>query len=260
MINQYKTIPLSTFVFGSNHLGVHGGGAAHYANKWRGAVGGRGEGPMGSFTTNEGTLSPGCYALPTKLTPHEQLTLDEVAVNVNTFLQYADDNPNIIFQVTRVGCGLAGFTDSDIAPMFQDAPPNCMLPGVWARDKCHSIARVIVAGSRGIDDREKVFSGISQWVRQVQQLDKFEIVSGLAAGPDSFAIEWAYANGFENQVVGVPALWYLYGRRAAGPIRNQLMSWYGTHLIAFWDGQSSGTRNMINTADRDGLEIKVIAC
>jgi len=46
--------------------------------------------------------------------------------------------------------------------------------------------------------------------------------------------------------------------RAAGSIRNTLMSWYGKRLLAFWDGQSRGAAHMIDTARRDGLGIRVI--
>lgn len=63
--------------------------------------------------------------------------------------------------------------------------------------------------------------------------------------------------GFAGSVAPFPAEWKRYGR-AAGMIRNQQMAWYATHLIAFWDGQSSGTRSMIEMAKRDGLEVRVV--
>ena len=50
---------------------------------------------------------------------------------MHDFMQYAKDHPELKFQVTRIGCGLAGLKDSDIAPMFQDAPPNCRFDEAW---------------------------------------------------------------------------------------------------------------------------------
>lgn len=108
------------FVFGSNLDGHHGGGAAlHAMNAW-GAKWGVGEGRTGNS-----------YALPTKRTVYQSLTLPEVEDSVQRFLQYARENPDLEFYVTRVGCGLAGFTDEQIAPFFADAPENCRLPMGW---------------------------------------------------------------------------------------------------------------------------------
>ena len=47
------------------------------------------------------------------------------------FLAYARAHPELTFEVTRVGCGLAGYTDADIAPLFKGAPSNCTLPDGW---------------------------------------------------------------------------------------------------------------------------------
>jgi len=50
---------------------------------------------------------------------------------VNQFIRFAELNPDMIFEVTRVGCGLAGYEDTDIAAMFKKAPLNCILPVGW---------------------------------------------------------------------------------------------------------------------------------
>mgnify|MGYP006277653783 CR=1 FL=1 len=52
-------------------------------------------------------------------------------VFVDEFIKYAKEHPKATFNVTRIGCGLAGYKDSDIAPMFKDAPANCNLPSEW---------------------------------------------------------------------------------------------------------------------------------
>jgi hypothetical protein len=110
------------FVFGSNLHGIHGAGAAAFAHAERGAVMGVGVGLTGQS-----------YALPTKRTPWETLGLSEIQEYVDQFLEFARTHPELQFQVTRVGCGLAGYEDEDIAPLFQGAPENCELPKGWRK-------------------------------------------------------------------------------------------------------------------------------
>jgi hypothetical protein len=109
------------FVFGSNLAGRHGAGAALDARRLYGAKYGVGEGPTGS-----------AYALPTKDANLNTLPLDRIALYVEDFLKYAKANPMTSFKVTKVGCGLAGYKESDIKPLFADAPANCHLPGDWS--------------------------------------------------------------------------------------------------------------------------------
>lgn len=106
--------PGEIFVFGSNLAGHHDGGAARLAYERFGAIYGQGTGLQGSS-----------YALPTM-----NLTLNEIAKYVDEFIWFADSHPEMTFLVTRVGCGIAGFNDSQIAPMFAKAYglPNVFLP------------------------------------------------------------------------------------------------------------------------------------
>ena len=110
------------FVFGSNKAGIHGAGAALYAKLNHGAIQGQGEGLQGSS-----------YAIPTKGHRIERISLDEIRPGVQRFIAFARENPDKYFFVTRIGCGLAGYTDSDIAPMFEHAPNNCALPDGWRK-------------------------------------------------------------------------------------------------------------------------------
>ena len=112
--------PNSVFVFGSNLGGKHGGGAARVAHQHYGAVWSVGEGPRGRS-----------YALPTMDADFVTLRLDEVALSVQVFLVHAAEHPELTFAVTRIGCGIAGFSDEEIAPLFRDAPANCELPEGW---------------------------------------------------------------------------------------------------------------------------------
>lgn len=108
------------FVFGSNEAGRHGAGAALFARRHHGAVYGVGRGRTGN-----------AYALPTKDGRIRTLPLEAIAANVDEFIRYARANPALTFTVTRIGCGLAGYSDAQIAPLFRSAPANCILPAGW---------------------------------------------------------------------------------------------------------------------------------
>ena len=102
------------FVFGSNLEGSHGGGAAKTAHNKFGAIWGQGVGLRGQS-----------YGIPTM-----HGGVEEIRPYVEEFIRFARSHPNLIFLVTRVGCGIAGFHDSEIAPLFADAAevPNISLP------------------------------------------------------------------------------------------------------------------------------------
>lgn len=108
------------FVFGSNLAGRHGAGAALHAHKYHGAVYGQGIGLQGSS-----------YGIPTKDLRIKTLPLKVIQAYVDQFIHFARLHPELEFQVTRIGCGLAGYKDTDIAPMFSTAPANCELPEGW---------------------------------------------------------------------------------------------------------------------------------
>jgi len=111
---------MNIFVFGSNLQGRHGKGAALEAVKHHGAQYGVGYGPQGRS-----------YAIPTKRTPYETLPLSEIEPYIKQFIRFAINHPQHTFNVTRIGCGLAGYKDADIAPLFTGAPQNVNLPENW---------------------------------------------------------------------------------------------------------------------------------
>lgn len=112
-------MPCTIFVFGSNLAGRHGRGAAYFARQHHGAIYGQGEGLQGDS-----------YAIPTKDAALRTLSLVTIKQHVETFLAFARQS-DCLFTVTRIGCGLAGYSDVQIAPMFANAPPNCILPDGW---------------------------------------------------------------------------------------------------------------------------------
>ena len=112
--------PDEVFVFGSNLAGMHGGGAAYVAFKRFGAVMGCGVGLRGQS-----------YAIPTM-----QGGVETIKPYVDEFITFASSHPELFFYVTRIGCGIAGFRDKEIAPLFAKAVglENVCLPKSFANN------------------------------------------------------------------------------------------------------------------------------
>lgn len=103
-----RLAPNEIFVFGSNLQGMHGGGAARMAYEQFGAVWGEGVGLFGQS-----------YAIPTM-----QGGVDTIKPYVDDFIRFAQGHDELDFLVTEIGCGIAGFTPRDIAPLFFKAIEN----------------------------------------------------------------------------------------------------------------------------------------
>lgn len=124
-MNQKRTTPEfitelqpgEIFVFGSNLQGMHGGGAARIAHRNFGAIMGQGVGLQGQS-----------YAIPTM-----QGGVETIRPYVDEFIAFAKAHRELTFLVTRIGCGIAGFTDAEIAPLFTEAHNvgNIVLPEGW---------------------------------------------------------------------------------------------------------------------------------
>lgn len=108
------------FVFGSNEAGRHGAGAALFAYRQRGA----------RYGVSYGHTSD-AFGIPTLDQELGPISLERIKGYIEGFISYAYGHPELTFQVTRVGCGLAGLKDEDIAPMFQWAPVNCQFDEAW---------------------------------------------------------------------------------------------------------------------------------
>ena len=109
--------PNEIFVFGSNLRGMHGGGAAYIAYRKFGAIMGQGVGLQGQS-----------YGIPTM-----QGGVETIRPYVDDFIEFAKQHPELTFLVTRIGCGIAGFTDEEISPLFEKAhdEENIVLPEGW---------------------------------------------------------------------------------------------------------------------------------
>lgn len=115
--------------------------------------------------------------------------------------------------------------------------------------------QIIIAGSRDFHDyafvERVLMTYLGRFIGKVEIL----IITGGARGVDALGARFARAHNLQLKVV--PADWDAYGP-SAGPRRNEQMARMAGFLIAFWDGKSRGTRNMIQTAYRFGLRVKVV--
>lgn len=112
------------FVFGSNESGRHGKGAAKTALGW-GAKYGQARGLQGKT-----------YGIPTKdYSVRITLPISKIKIYVDEFIEFSKTRPDLVFLVTEIGCGLAGYKPKDIAPLFKDAQEleNIYLPEKFKR-------------------------------------------------------------------------------------------------------------------------------
>jgi predicted Rossmann fold nucleotide-binding protein DprA/Smf involved in DNA uptake len=108
--------------------------------------------------------------------------------------------------------------------------------------------KTIVAGTRTFNDYEFLKDMLARF-------DITEVVSGGARGADALGERWAKERGLPLH--RFPADWNRYGK-AAGPRRNRLMAENAQALVAFWDGESRGTKHMIDVATELGLEVVIV--
>lgn len=238
-IDLYRN-PLSDtiFVFGSNLAGRHGAGAAKFAAQFYGAEYGIGEGITGK-----------AYALPTKDANIKTLAFEDVQWHCQQFLDYARRTRDSLFQLTRVGCGLAGLRDEDMAPLFKTAPENVLLPGHWVLlNKQLGHARLVVAGGDDVDSAvllQRLEHNTAHWrgCLEVITLEKGEVAQ--------IAKEWAVKKGYPWTPFPADAS---FGENA-GLIHNEQIGWYATHALLVNPGPS--TQGLESVVRREGLKVKV---
>lgn len=126
--------------------------------------------------------------------------------------------------------------------------------------------RIIIAGGRDFDDYWLLFNEVSDLLSElddktiVDSPNNVKFISGTCKGADVLGEQFAYK--YDYEVVRFPADWDKYGK-SAGYKRNCEMAKYASEaktavLIAFWDGESKGTRNMIDIAKRYGLDVRIV--
>ena len=123
--------------------------------------------------------------------------------------------------------------------------------------------RIIIAGSRDFNDYKLLKASIRDILKNtsLESVNKIKIISGTARGADQLGER--FAKQFKLEVVKFPADWDCFGKRA-GYIRNEEMAKYSVKdgnygmLVAFWNGESKGTKHMIDLAKKHGVEIHVV--
>lgn len=240
------------FVFGSNLAGRHGKGAALCAKNEHGAIYGQGVGLQGNS-----------YAIPTKDEKLKTLPLNIIKKYVDQFIEFASSHPEMRFNVTRVGCGLAGYKDEDIAPMFSPRPTNVILPEEWRNMKkkyafeCREdLGEVVVAvvGSRSLNCEKCAQDAYRVWKEVYPLYPERGLVSGGADGPDSWAEDWA--KEINRPIHVIRPDWKKYGK-SAGFVRNKQIIEESHVVLVFWDGKSRGTEHDIKLAKEMGKDLLI---
>lgn len=111
--------------------------------------------------------------------------------------------------------------------------------------------KIIIAGGRDFKDYESLKSVCDDILPQFENVS---LISGTAKGADRLGERYAREHGYK--VEKFPADWQAFGNRA-GVIRNRKMAEYADGLIAFWNNESRGTKNMIKEANLEELMIVV---
>ena len=180
----------AVFVFGSNLSGRHGAGAAFEAKEHFGAIPGQERGYQGVAPRH-------CFAVPTKNEKIATLPLDEIESHVSAFAEFAHQHLDLRFFLTRVGCGLAGHKDADIAPLFRRAPLlRCSFPSPWR----HPLFPLLMSYA-GIGSRKTPVHILSKMRRVAERLEVrgYTLRSGGADGADT-----AFEEGCKRKEIFLP--------------------------------------------------------
>lgn len=118
-----------------------------------------------------------------------------------------------------------------------------------------NVLKVIIAGGRDFTDYNLLKTKVDKILSQKKHTHRIFILSGKAKGADSLGERYARENSLE--VIEFPADWDTFGKRA-GVKRNAEMANEADALIAFWDGESHGTKHMIDIATKKGLMVRTI--
>ncbi len=261
-----KLEPNHIFVFGSNPEGRHGAGAAKCAVKF-GATYGIGRGLSGqTYALVTKNLKANFYEKVSGITypniGHKSVSLDQIATNIQELFECANNNQDKNFYIGYQKCSrnLNGYTSTEIIKLFgSDIPSNIYL------HESFKVHKIIIAGGRD-------FTNESQMKREANKLFRgidIEIVSGMAQGADMMAYDLAIANKIE--VTPFKADWQNMSppcvvkynvsgayNALAGMKRNHIMGDYADSLLAFWDGKSKGTKDMIDYMGRLGKPVTII--
>jgi len=115
--------------------------------------------------------------------------------------------------------------------------------------------KVVIAGSRGFSNYKLLKETCDKYLREKKKTHNIVIISGHARGADSLGEKYASDEDLDLEIY--PADWKKYGK-SAGFMRNEQMADIADAVIAFWNGESHGTKHMIDIAEEKGLNVKVV--
>lgn len=239
-MSLYQNLLTNTiFVFGSNLAGQHLGGAAAFAVKHYKAEFGVGEGPTGHS-----------YALPTKDEHLETLPLNDVQWHVEQLLAFARTQRDSRFQLTRVGCGLAGFKDEQIAGMFKKTSDNLFIPGRWmSLNRQLDRARLFVDADDFPAERiEKTLNECTQpWGKNIEV-----VTTGVGEANDVIRA-WAR----RKDLAWTP---FLADKTkfedVAEEVLDEQLAWYCTHAIVYNRTNEGSLSRRMDVLQKEGLKVR----
>ena len=115
--------------------------------------------------------------------------------------------------------------------------------------------KVIIAGSRGFSNYKLLKETCDKYLREKKKTHNVVVISGHARGADSLGEKYASDEDLDLEIY--PADWKKYGK-SAGFMRNEQMADIADAVIAFWNGESHGTKHMIDIAEEKGLNVRVV--
>ena len=237
------------FVYDSNLAGHNNKGSALIAKRFFGAEDGK----------SEGLMVGGCYALPTKDKNLQALPIEAIQASLVKLFNIANRTKELNFMLTRLGCEQEGVDEKAILHALStlSIPSNVMLCGRWQQALgFDDSVKVIVAGGREFDDYQLLTHKLDTLLANIDK--PIEIICGGATGADAMGKQYAISkNQARISVTVMNANWDRF-KKPAGMLRNSAMAWYGTHLVAFWDKQSRGTKDMITTAKNESLATRIV--
>lgn len=115
--------------------------------------------------------------------------------------------------------------------------------------------KVVIAGSRGFSNYKLLKETCDKYLREKKKTHNVVVISGHARGADLLGEKYASDEDLDLEIY--PADWKKYGK-TAGFMRNEQMANIADAVIAFWNGESHGTKHMIDIAEEKGLNVKVV--
>lgn len=230
------------FVFATNESGHHENELAKLAVHAFGAEKSKGRGLVGRS-----------YAIPVQDRDLQRLPQERILAEFSAFKKFARENPQMRFQLSRIGCDGIGFREDGVAKYFLDCPDNVILPGVWERRRNPEHAVFAVTGTTKFS-HEEMINDILDIVISLHGQTKFlEFITTDDEGVDFVCAKYFASKGLPYRVL--QADWEGHGASRAGAVRNRIMGLTATHILLMDDGECGKTAHMRKTVKAEGLEL-----